>query len=120
MKGVNWGNLYNKYKDQVYDAKQIEKQTAILIIDDDVENKKGIYPYLLTGDERYLGLRAFSDAIKQKVYEKQKGICPVCKEHYDISQMEGDHITPWKENGKTVEANCQMLCRDDNRRKGTK
>ena len=32
--------------------------------------------------------------------------------------MEADHITPWHEGGKTEAANCQMLCRDDNRRKG--
>ena len=34
--------------------------------------------------------------------------------------MEGDHITPWCEGGKTVKENCQMLCRDCNRRKSAK
>ncbi|MCI6503635.1 MAG: HNH endonuclease [Prevotella sp.] len=34
--------------------------------------------------------------------------------------MEGDHITPWREGGRTVESNCQMLCRECNRRKGSK
>lgn len=120
MKGVEWGNLYNKYKDGIFDTKAIEEETAKLMADDDVEKKKGIYPYILTRDERYLGIRAFSDAMKQKVYEKQKGICIVCKEKFDISQMEGDHITPWHEGGKTIEENCQMLCKDDNRRKSGK
>ena len=54
------------------------------------------------------------------MYEKQKGVCPICKKHYDISAMEGDHITPWHEGGKTIEENCQMLCKDDNRRKSGK
>jgi hypothetical protein len=120
MKGVDWGDLYNEYKDEVFDTKEIEKETAKLIADDDVVKKKGIYPYILTRDERHLGIRAFSDSLKQKVYEKQEGICPICKNHFDISEMEGDHITPWHENGKTIEENLQMLCKDDNRRKSGK
>ena len=32
--------------------------------------------------------------------------------------MEADHITPWHDGGKTSAANCQMLCLEDNRRKG--
>ena len=120
MKGIAWGFLYNKYKDVVYDTKAIEEETAKLIADDDVEKKSGIYAYILTRDERYLGIRTFSDSIKQKVYEKQKGHCIICKKHFDISEMEGDHITPWSEGGKTIEINCQMLCKDDNRRKSGK
>lgn len=120
MKGVNWGKLYNQYKDIVFDTKAIEEETAKLIADDDVEKKSGIYPYILTRDEKYLNIRAFSDSIKQKVYEKQKGICPICKEHFEINQMEADHITPWHEGGKTIEENCQMLCKDCNRRKSGK
>jgi Protein of unknown function DUF262/HNH endonuclease len=120
MKGIEWGFLYNKYKDIVYDTKAIEEETALLIADDEVEKKSGIYAYILTRDERHLGIRTFSDSVKQKVYENQKGICPICKNHFDISAMEGDHITPWHEGGKTIEINCQMLCKDDNRRKSGK
>ena len=58
--------------------------------------------------------------MKQKVYEKQKGICIHCKKNFDISFMEADHITPWIEGGKTLENNCQILCRECNRRKGRK
>lgn len=120
MKGIDWGKLYNQYKDIVFDTKAIEEETAKLIADDDVENKKGIYQYILTRQEKHLNIRAFSDSIKQKVYEKQKGICPICKEHFEINQMEADHITPWHEGGKTIEENCQMLCKDCNRRKSGK
>lgn len=117
MKGVDWGALYNKFKDVIYDTKAIEVEIAELIADDDVEKKSGIYPYILTRDEKHLGIRAFSDSVKQKVYEKQNGKCVICKLPFNISQMEGDHITPWHEGGKTIESNCQMLCKDDNRRK---
>ena len=120
MKGIQWGFLYNKYKDVIYDTKAIEEETARLIADDEVEKKSGIYAYILTRDERYLGIRTFSDSVKQKVYEKQGRKCIVCKKEFDISEMEGDHITPWHENGKTIEENCQMLCKDDNRRKSGK
>lgn len=120
MKGIQWGFLYNKYKDVIYDTKAIEEETASLIADDEVEKKSGIYAYILTRDDRHLGIRTFSDSVKQKVYEKQGRKCIVCKKEFDISEMEGDHITPWHENGKTIEENCQMLCKDDNRRKSGK
>jgi len=58
-----------------------------------------------------------SDAMKQKVYEKQKGNCVVCKKHFEIEDMEADHITPWHEGGKTSAENCQLLCKNCNRRK---
>ena len=120
MKGVEWGILYNKFKDELFDSKVIEEETSTLILDDDVTKKSGIYPYILTRDEKYLSIRAFSDAMKQKVYERQKGNCVVCGKDFDIAEMEADHITPWHEGGKTNEENCQMLCKEDNRRKSGK
>ena len=120
MKGVAWGTLYNEFKDEVFDTKAIEEEIKKLILDDDVSKKSGIYPYILTRKEKYLSIRAFTDATKQKVYEKQKGICVICKEHFELNEMEADHITPWHEGGKTNEENCQMLCRECNRRKSGK
>lgn len=120
MKGVDWGSLYNEFKDEIYDANKLEEKVKRLIADDDVVKKKGIYPYLLTGKEKHLSIRAFSDSVKQKVYEKQNRKCTICGEEFDISEMEGDHITPWSKGGKTVEENCQMICVEDNRRKSAK
>jgi len=120
MKGIEWGFLYNEYKDKKFDPKKLENEIKTLMQDDDVTNKKGIYWYVLTRKEKYLNIRAFSDNQKREAYERQKGICPVCKKHFDISEMEADHITPWHEGGKTIAENCQMLCKDDNRRKSGK
>ena len=120
MKGVDWGTLYNQYKDEQYNTEEIEKEVESLILDDDVTKKSGIYPYILTRDEKYLSIRSFTPAMKQKVYEKQKGKCIVCGEHFELSQMEADHIDPWHDGGKTTENNCQMLCKKDNRRKSGK
>ena len=47
-------------------------------------------------------------------------VCPLCHKEFDIALMEGDHITPWREGGRTTEENCQMLCRECNRRKGSR
>ena len=120
MKGVDWGTLYNAYKNEKLNTKKIEEETAKLILDDDVSKKSGIYPYILTRDEKYLSIRKFSNAMKQKVYEKQEGNCVECKKHFEIAEMEGDHITPWHKGGKTDEENCQMLCKNCNRRKSGK
>ncbi len=117
MKGVDWGVLYNQFKDKEFDTDKLEKQVAKLMMDDDVERKSGIYPYVLDGDERHLNIRSFSDNMKREAYERQKGICAKCKKHFELGEMEGDHIKPWHEGGKTTAANCQMLCKDDNRRK---
>ncbi len=120
MKGVEWGLLYNAHKDEDLDAAWIEAETSRLILDDDVENKKGIYPYILTRDEKYLNIRAFKAGMRQKVYEMQDGECAICKKEFDISDMEADHIRPWSQGGKTEEQNCQMLCRKCNREKSSK
>lgn len=82
-----------------------------------VDNNKGIYEYLLTDDEKTLNLRAFDEKMKVKQYEQQKGICKKCKRHFEIDEMEADHIVPWHSGGKTVADNCQMLCKQDNRTK---
>lgn len=120
MKGVDWGELYNEYKDEPQDAHAIAKEAEILDDDDDVTRKLGIYPYILTRDESKLSIRSFTKAMKRKVYRKQEGICAICKEEFSITEMEADHKTPWSEGGKTVEENCQMLCRKCNREKSSK
>jgi hypothetical protein len=117
MKGVPWGELYNAHKGDELDSAKIEKEVTRLMADDDVTQKKGIYFFVLNGKERYLNIRAFSENQKREAYERQKGICPACKEHFEFEEMQGDHITPWSKGGKTVAENCQMLCADCNRRK---
>jgi hypothetical protein len=118
LKAVQWGLLYNKYKDADLDAAKLEEQVATLMADEDVTKKRGIYPYLLDGQERHLSIRAFTDNQKRESYERQKGICPVCGKHFELEQMQADHITPWSKGGRTVADNCKMLCEEDNRRKG--
>lgn len=119
MKGVEWGSLYDEHKNEVIDANELENRIRILMIDDDVTNKKGIFDYVLSHNEKCLNIRAFSEAQKRQAYEAQNGICSICHKPFDFEQMEGDHIKPWCEGGKTSVDNCQMLCRACNRTKSS-
>ena len=47
MKGVDLGSLYNEYKDKLVDTDKIEKETKKLMENEYVENKKGIYHYIM-------------------------------------------------------------------------
>ncbi len=118
MKTVHWGELFNEFEGTELDSAMLEEQVATLMADEDVTNKRGIYSYVLNGQEKHLNIRAFSPNQKREAYERQEGLCPVCGKRFELEEMEGDHITPWHDGGKTEAANCQMLCRDDNRRKG--
>jgi hypothetical protein len=120
MKGVAFGPLYNQFKDKPQDSKKLEKEIAKLMQDDDVTKKSGIYEYVLTRNEKSLNIRSFTSSQKREAYERQKGKCAKCKKHFEIEEMEADHIKPWHGGGKTISENCQMLCKQDNRTKSGK
>ena len=128
----DWGTLYNKYHNNTYNSNTLESEIQKLVIDDDVEKNAGIIEYLLSDKtkENCLQIRAFTEAMKQSVYEKQTNDakanntsnCPLCAEKgidkiYKYEEMEGDHIKPWSKGGHTEKDNLQMLCIDCNRAK---
>ena len=102
MKGVQWGLLYNKYRDTTLTKTALTEEVARLMRDSDVQKKSGIFEYVFDHDIRHLGIRTFDDNTKREVYEMQDGICPLCGKHFEIEQMEADHITPWVEGGRTI------------------
>ena len=122
MKGLEWGRLYAEYGTKSYNPSELERQVAALMMDKEVQNNKGIYEYLLSGGARQekLNLRTFDDDEKRAAYEKQKGVCPRCGGHFELEEMEGDHIVPWSKGGKTIPENLQMLCRRCNGMKSDK
>ena len=120
MKIVQWGELYNEFKDKELNPDKLEVEIKELMQDEDVTKKSGIYPYILNKKEKYLSIREFSDKMKREAYERQKGICLKCKKKFEMEEMEADHIKPWHEGGKTISENCQMLCKEDNRTKSGK
>ena len=120
MKGLDWASLYDKFGSETLDTAAMGRRISELMRDSEIQRQAGIIPYVLTGDEHYLDLRAFPEDIKLAVWEQQGHRCTLCGKEFDLEFMEGDHITPWREGGRTVVENCQMLCRECNRRKGAK
>lgn len=113
-----WGLLYNKYKDFSYNSNLLEADIKRLLLDDDVTKKSGIIPYLLsprmTSDEKNLSIRAFTESQKLSAYERQQHKCACCHQEFAFEEMQGDHIIPWSQGGKTKEENLQMLCQKCN------
>lgn len=120
MKGVEWGALYNEFKNKKLDPNKLEIEIKELMKNEEVTNKKGIYKYILTREEKFLNIRSFTENQKTEAYERQKGICKECGKKFELNEMEADHIRPWHEGGKTIPENCQMLCKEDNRKKSGK
>ncbi len=120
MKGIRWGELYHSYGKKLLDTRKLEQEIQKLMMDDDVTNKKGIYYYVLTRNEKFLNIRAFTESQKRTVYERQKGICKKCNAHFEFEEMEADHVKPWSEGGSTSIDNCYMLCKGCNRKKSNK
>ena len=117
MKGLPIGELYYRFNQNEYDPVQMESIVGTLMADEDVEKKKGIYQYVFDGNEKHLSIRKFKDNVKRYLYETQNGICVHCGKHFEMEEMEADHITPWSKGGKTIPENCQMLCLNCNRTK---
>ena len=120
MQGLEWGFLYNTYKDEELDSKELEERIARLMQDSEAQSKKGIYEYVLSGKEKFLNLRTFDENTKRELYEKQGGKCANAKcpqkdKIFELKEMEADHIIPWSNGGKTIKENAQLLCRECNR-----
>lgn len=124
MKGLPWGVYFNKYKDVAYNTEDVEEEVAKLMDDDEVQNKKAIYEYVLSGHtpatKCRLNFRRFDQKTINTVYKRQEGKCAKCHKPFPIKEMEADHIKPWSKGGKTVIENCQMLCASCNSSKGAK
>lgn len=138
MKGLEWGVLYERYHKNSYNPQEVSARLKKLYADFFVKNKKGIYEYILGGeqDKKLLEIRIFDEPVKQTVYKAQsteaiaKGCsnCPLCalgndsnrNKIWKLSEMEADHVTAWTNGGSTDISNCQMLCKTHNRAKGNR
>ena len=138
MQGLEWGRLYETYGKNAYSPQRVEEARARLYDSPYIKNRKGIYEYILGGeqDTRLLDIRVFDDATKRTVYKKQTDAakskevsnCPLCaigpegnkKRIYTLAEMDADHVTAWSKGGATSPLNCQMLCTTHNRAKGNR
>ena len=120
MTRVEWGLLYNLYGNEKLNPDETEERIKLLMEDFDVTDKAGIYQYIFDGDEKHLHIRKFPERDKVSAYERQDGKCARCGKHFEIDEMEADHITAWSRGGHTVPENCQVLCKKCNSEKGSK
>lgn len=138
MRGLEWGRLYETYKNHPYDPQEVSRQVKTLYADPYVKNRKGIFEYILgdASDTKLLEVRVFDEATKKSVYAEQTAEaeaanisnCPLCAIGHDsnktkiwkLAEMDADHVTAWSKGGATDLKNCQMLCKTHNRAKGNK
>lgn len=138
MRGLPWGELYEKYHSQPYNPAHMKKRVAELYADPYVKNRRGVFEFLLGGetDTKLLDIRIFDEATKRAVYDRQtkeaketgKSNCPYCAIGHDanankiwkLKEMDADHVTAWSKGGATDISNCQMLCKHHNRAKGNR
>ncbi len=138
MRGLEWGRLYEEYRNTAYNPTQVSAAVQKLLEDPYVKSRKGIFEYILGGskDTKLLDIRVFDDATKKKVYEAQtkeagakgKSNCPLCAVGHDanknriwkLAEMDADHVAAWSKGGETNIKNCQMLCKTHNRAKGNR
>ena len=138
MQGLEWGRLYEQYHSTSYDPDHISAEVKRLYADPYVKNRRGVFEYLLGGqqDTKLLDVRVFDDATKRSVYATQTKIaeangesnCPLCAMGHDankskvwkMAEMDADHVTAWSKGGGSTAANCQMLCITHNRAKGNR
>lgn len=138
MRGLEWGRLYDTYHATPYGRDEVGRRVAALMADDSVEDRRGVFEYVLGGEKetRLLNVRVFDERTKKTVYAKQteaareKGVsnCPLCAVGHSanatriwaLKDMDADHVAAWSKGGATDAANCQMLCRTHNRAKGNR
>ena len=138
MKGLEWGRLYDTYQKKGYNPADVSKRVHELYQDFSVKDKKGIFEYILGGeqDKRLLEIRIFDDPTKMTVYKRQTAAasekgesnCPLCAlgndnnrtRLYKFTEMDADHVAAWSKGGETSIENCQMLCKTHNRAKGNR
>lgn len=138
MRGLEWGRLYETYKDTAYNPQEVSAKVKALYSDPYVKNRKGVFEYILGGstETKLLDIRVFDDATKKAVYKQQTdkaknaklSNCPLCEignnvnktKIWTLKEMEADHVTAWSKGGATSIENCEMLCTVHNRAKGNK
>lgn len=122
MMGLPWGEFYNTYKNDGFEdiGEENERRIKELLEDEEVGSNRGVYQYILTNDEKYLNLRNFDNRDRRIMYERQRGVCPICRNYFNIEEMDADHIVPWSQGGKTTLENGQMLCRKCNHEKSNR
>ena len=138
MRGLEWGRFYEQYHKKSYNPTKVSAEVHKLYGDFFVKDKRGIFEYILEGnnDIKLLNIRIFDEPTKRAAYEKQtreaeakkKSNCSLCavgheankSKIWSFNEMEADHVSAWSKGGATSPENCEMLCKTHNRAKGNR
>ena len=138
MRGLPWGELYEKYHNNPYNTQEVRFRVNALLADDHVKNNQGIFEYILGGeqDKSLLNIRIFEESTKRAKFVQQTEAakvaghsnCPYCAMSdnanktriWKLSEMDADHVTAWSKGGASDISNCEMLCKTHNRMKGNR
>lgn len=112
--------MANKNLNAAKEAKKDEFYTQLEDINNELRHYKEHFRGRTSGDLRDLSFRTFDKKQKREAYERQGGICPWCGNHFELEEMDADHVTAWSKGGSTDITNCQMLCKTHNRSKGNR
>lgn len=136
MVSVNWDKMWRQYGHRPHDVSHLNVRLDALMDDPAVQNRAGIYEYLLGNEsnKQLLNVRLFNDTIKRQAYKEQTDIaranktsnCPLCatarnanaERIWKENEMEADHVAAWSRGGESSRLNCEMLCKTHNRAKG--
>lgn len=108
MKGVAWGELYNKYKDA--NTTGFPEKVEALYADEEVQTKKGIYTYLFTGNVECLGLAEFPKSLLKAQVKAQNGLCAICGTKLTTNGAIAHRVDKWEEGGRIDPSNCRVIC----------
>lgn len=138
MKGLEWGRLFEAYKNNIYDSDKVSEELHRLLGSYEVKDRRGVFEYILGGstDTKLLNVRVFDEPTKKTVYAEQtrdaeaKGVsnCSYCAIGHDLNKdklwayndMDADHVSAWSKGGSTEKENCELLCKPHNRAKGNR
>lgn len=138
VRGLPWGDFYRNYHNNSYNKNYVTNRVNQLMSDPFVHDKKGIFEFILSGEQetQLLDVRVFDDSIKRTVFEQQtksalqnsKSNCSLCacghssnsKKIWKLHEMDADHVSAWSKGGSTDISNCEMLCKTHNRAKGNR
>lgn len=138
MRGLEWGRLYEQFHNRAYNPAAVDARVEELLNDPAVHAPKGIYEFILDGEQKpqLLDVRLFDEKMKRLAYGTQttaahtagESNCPLCAlgndsnktRIYKPKEMDADHVTPWSNGGATELSNLTMLCVTHNRAKGNR
>lgn len=122
----NWAYLYRRYYNTSLAPEFTKERFETLKSTDCIWKKYNIPEFILMGEpddrtaNRLLDLRFFSVEQKNEMWNKQKGICPICgkpiirelgnkSSENKFIDAEAHHIESWRKGGKTDTSNGELV-----------